>query len=273
MSGPTPAARGGSFNHRSEYHRAWSRLTPPVVPNAEVVTALTEQIADAGERTLLLGVTPQFAGIGGQLVAVDRNFSMVLNIWPGNNAARCAIVSDWQCMAFPADTFSACIGDGSLTALRSPDQHERLFAELGRVLRPAARFVCRLFAPPDVGETIAAVREATLSGGIRNFHAFKWRLAMALALEKADANVPVRDVFAAFNRMFGDRDELVRITGWNREHIDTIDFYEHSISAFSFASRRQLAEAASQTFSGVRFVPSGTYELAERCPLLVMQRR
>jgi hypothetical protein len=41
----------------------------------------------------------------------------------------------------------------------------------------------------------------------------------------------------------------------------------------SFPPRGILRELASKTFVGVHFVDAGTYELAERCPLLVMQRR
>jgi hypothetical protein len=73
--------------------------------------------------------------------------------------------------------------------------------------------------------------------------------------------------------MFPDRDRLVRDTGWSRPQIDAIEQYKDAASLLSFPPRDALAELASKSFAGVRFVDAGTYELADRCPLLVMQRR
>ena len=60
-------------NHWLEYHRAWSRLTPPLRPHAEVIAAVRQQIAGFPGRALLLGVTPELADVVSDLVAIDRN--------------------------------------------------------------------------------------------------------------------------------------------------------------------------------------------------------
>ena len=51
-------------DHRRDYHRAWSQMTPPLKPDLAVVDAVKKEIANYPGRTLLLGVTPQLADDG-----------------------------------------------------------------------------------------------------------------------------------------------------------------------------------------------------------------
>ncbi|MGD9922662.1 MAG: hypothetical protein AB7V13_14660 [Pseudorhodoplanes sp.] len=97
--------------------------------------------------------------------------------------------------------------------------------------------------------------------------------ATPLACESRDPNVPVQHILDTFNAMFPDRSDLVRRTGWQRGHIDTIDFYDGSTARYSFSSRDQLLDVVPAAhFTGPRFLPSGHYELAEGCPLLALRR-
>jgi hypothetical protein len=48
--------------------------------------------------------------------------------------------------------------------------------------------------------------------------------------------------------------------------------YAGSDANYSFASRRQFLEIVPAEFTNARFVDVGSYELAERCPLLVLER-
>jgi SAM-dependent methyltransferase len=261
-----------SMDHRKEYHRAWSQLTPPLRPHPEAVAAVSAQIGDRLGRTLLLGVTPELADISDDLVAIDRNHSMVQHVWPGNTASRRAIVGDWRNCHFVPASFSYCVGDTSFGALRFPDEVVSVCNHLSQILRPGGKFVCRVFLSPDVPESIEAVRDAAMAGAIRNFHAFKFRLAMALITERAQLRVGVDAIFNTFDLLFKDRDELTRATGWSRGQIDTIDFYRGSTEALNFPPRDRLLSVISTIFTDSRFVSSGTYELAERSPLLVAQK-
>src|SRR5262245_61545114 len=132
-------------NHWHTYHQAWSRLTPPLRPHPNVVTAVKEQIKRRPGRTILLGVTPELADVAPDLVAVDRNPAMVANIWPGNSAVRQAIVGDWRELSFSSNTFSLCVGDGSLNNLDHFVDLTKLFLELKRIMIPGGRLVCRLY--------------------------------------------------------------------------------------------------------------------------------
>jgi SAM-dependent methyltransferase len=258
-----------SKDHRQEYHRAWSVLTPPLRPHPEVVAAVAEQMRGRSGRALLLGVTPELVDLVPDLVALDRNFSMIANLWLGNTASRWAVVGDWRNPHFAPASFSTCIGDGSLCGLEFPDEIMLVLHELSRVLRSEGRFICRLFLPPETAESVSALKDEAMSGKIRNFHAFKFRLAMAIAAEGPRPRVAVDTILNAFNALFEDRSELVRISGWNRAQIDTIDYYQRSTVVFSFPTRDQLLSAARRTFRRAQFVPTGAYEMADRCPLLV----
>ena len=101
-------------NHWNEFHRAWSRLAPPLRPNHEVVAAVTEHVRDVPGRALLLGVTPELTHVGSQLIALDHNYAMVRNIWPGNSASRWAVVGNWLTPCFRPEFFAICVGDASL---------------------------------------------------------------------------------------------------------------------------------------------------------------
>lgn len=258
-------------NHRQVYHRAWSQLAPPLRPHPDVVATVKEQIRGLRGRTLLLGVTPELADIASDLVAVDRNFSMVTNIWPGNTAYRCAIVGDWRNANFVSGAFSLCIGDGSLCGLTYPNDIVVVFNELKRILEGNGRIVCRLYLSPDEAETIPTLYEEVLSGKIGNFHAFKMRLAMALAAQQSAPRICVESILEGFNSLFRNRTELSHATGWSRQQIDTIDFYRGSAVFFNLPTKDQLLSVISKICPSVRLVPSGNYEMSDRCPLLVAE--
>src|SRR5437016_2873767 len=139
-----------SRDHRTEYYRAWSQLTPPLRPHPEAVAAIRAQIRDRLGRTLLLGVTPELADISDDLVAMDRNHSMVQHVWPGNTVLRRAIVGDWRNCHFVPASFSCCVGDTSLGAIRFSDEVVTVCNQLSQILRPGGKFVCRVFLLPDV---------------------------------------------------------------------------------------------------------------------------
>ena len=263
---------GTRASHWTQHHRNWARLGPPLRPNAEVAAAARGLLSGRDERVLLLGVTPELADAGADLTAVDRNPEMIAKIWPGDAPNRRALVGDWLRLDFPDASFSAAIGDGSLNALGYPAGHLALHGELARVLRPGGRFVCRVFAAPEAGESLTALGEMALGGAIRGFNAFKWRLAMALVAESGDPNIAVIRILDAFDAMFADRDLLARATGWERGDIDTIDAYRGSAEIYSFPTRDQFLAIVPGIFAGARFAAAGAYELAERCPILVADK-
>jgi SAM-dependent methyltransferase len=266
------AAIGGrlSKSHWADYHRRWSRLGPPLRPNHEVVECLRDAVHDRRERVLLLGITPELADIGADLVGVDHSETMIANIWPGNTDRRRAVKGEWLALDFAPNYFSAVVGDGALNTLPYPGCHRSLYDQLLKVLRPGGRLAMRVFMAPPKAEPIAAVCEQAMKGAIRSFHAFKWRLAMAIVAEAGDPNIPVVRIRDVFDASLPDRARLARGAGWCAEDIDTIDVYRGSAEVYSFPTFEELRAAVPDSFTGLRLIPAGSYELAERCPVVAM---
>jgi hypothetical protein len=248
-------------------------LQEPESPRHEQVAwAVREQLAAVQGPILLLGASPTLSKIGFDVTAVDQSEAVVRARWPGNSPSHRAIIADWLQLPFPTCSFAACIGDGSTNSLPHPAGVRSFYESVSRVLRTGATFVGRVYLTPDAGESVAQVASAAWQGRCRSFVYFRFRLAMAIAAEQSQPSVPVRSIHAAFNSSFPDRDRLSNRSGWSRSEIDRIDLYGSSSEIYSFPTREQCLSAIPTTFANVRFVAAGNYELAERCPLLVMER-
>ena len=230
-------------------------------------------IGASTERVLLQGVTPELADVGMSLVAIDRSPAMVGAIWPGDTDRRRSVLGNWFALPFCARSFGAVMGDAGLSILEFPASQARIFEELARVLRPGARVAMRVFRRPEPRESVASLREDALAGRVGRFQAFKLRLAMAIVPDGPAPNLPVRRIREVFDREFPDRVALAKRTGWSLDDIATIHLYENSVEVYCFPTERQFASVVPPAFAPIRFVPVGTYELAERCPLLVTERR
>jgi SAM-dependent methyltransferase len=252
--------------------RKWARLRPPLRPNAEVADAVRAELAPLDGPTLLLGVTPELATIATPLIAVDRNPGMIACAWPGNGVGRNAVQGDWLAMPIAGGRIANAVGDGSFNTLAYPDGYVQLFDQLAKVLKPEGRIVARTFATPEEGETLDAVRAATMSGRIASLHAFKWRLAMAVVAQSGSANIRVTRIRDAFHALFPDQAALMAATGWAVDEIDTIEVYKDSVVSFSFPRLSELLAIVPAGFRHLRVLSAGSYELVERCPIVVMER-
>jgi hypothetical protein len=254
------------------FHRRWTRLKPPLRPDDQIVSAYRRATEGHDKNILLLGVTAELADLGEATVAVDISKKMIANAWPGDTAKRKAIHGNWLDMPLQTRIFTAAIGDGVLAGI-ALTEHATFFSQLARLLLPNARIALRLYETPEPGETIAQVRAQTMAGEIVGFHAFKWRLAMALAAEAKNPAVPVASIHQSFQRAFPDRTALSAATGWSLDDIEEIDAYNDKPMVYQFPTRRELLAHLPKNFANPRFVTSGNYELAERCPMLVADFR
>ena len=95
---------------------------------------------------------------------------------------------------------------------------------------------------------------------------------MALAGPEPDCGVAVGEIRRAIETLFPDRAAFSGATGWTQEEIATMDSYLNSDAVYSFATAARLAAEAGTVFAEVRLAPSGSYHLADRCPILVMEK-
>ena len=259
-------------SHWDKMYQGRPLQEPQSTRHAEVAAGVKQQLSGINGRVLLLSVSPTLSSIGFDITAVDRVEAVVRHRWPGNTPIRRAIVGDWLKLPFADGSFAACIGDGSMNALDSRNA-ALLYGSIARVLLSGGKFVCRVYLTPDIGETISMVARAPWQSPIRSFVYFKFRLGMAIAAESAQPNVPVKSIYDVFAVNFPDRDRLAAATGWDRSEIDRIELYKSSSDVYYFPTGRQVLSNVPGDFSNAHFVPVGTYELAERCPLLVMERK
>jgi hypothetical protein len=249
-------------------YRRHARLRPPLAPNEEVVAAITSSIAGHNAHVLMLGMTPLLLPAVQTAIVLEKDEKMIAEIWPGDTATAKAIKGDWFSVPPPPQPFTAIVGDGSLCFV-GLDNYLDLFAQLAKVLAPGGKLAIRVYETPAAGETLEDVRRQALAGKIAGFHAFKWRLAMAVVAKQACSALPVAKVHTAFEELFQDRTALSGATGWSLEDIAEIDAYHNSSAIYHFPTRHEILTAWPKSFALPQFIPSGTYELAERCPILI----
>jgi SAM-dependent methyltransferase len=235
-------------SHFDALYRLHRRLGPPLRPNGEVIAEYRRLVTGHGARVLLLGMTPGLADIGEEVEAVDKNPEAIARIWPGDTERRRAHRADWLALPFPARRFTAAVGDGALNSVGHLRDYSALFAELDRVLAPGAPFVTRVYATPSPCETMAAVAEA------------------------GSPDIEVGRIKIAFDRLFPDRAALAAAAQWEIEDVDTIDAYSGSSAVYSFPTLAEVRATVPASFGEMQLVHTGTYPLAERCPLLLLRK-
>ncbi|MBL8905190.1 MAG: class I SAM-dependent methyltransferase [Rhizobiales bacterium] len=263
MSGPS--------DHWQTYHRRWSGLEAPLRPNSEIRARIVDLVGSGSDRVLLLGVTPELALSFENVVAVDKSAAMIANIWPGDGAKRRAIQADWLELDGSLGRFTAAIGDGSGNVLSHPGEIRQLLLTVREHLEPGGRFVCRLYARPEKPWSWQELLDEAAGRATVNFHAFKWKIAMRIAAD-GGAAVPVTRIHEQFERHFPDREKLAAVTGWDRSVIDMIDTYRGSSAVYCFPTRAEFLDCLPSGFRGIGFHPSGTYDLAEDCPIFACEK-
>lgn len=255
--------------HWQTFAERWNRLGSPLRPCAEDMENFRIALGDTPGHCLLLGVTPELANLSAHLTALDNSADMIRALWPQD---KLVILGDWLDMPFENGSFDNVIGDGCPVLLSWPLQYEQLFAQVSRVLKPGGKFLLRAFVGAETEESAEQICRDALTGKMRSFHAFKWRLSMALAATSPDYTFCIADTLATFDRLLPDRERLAAASGWRMGEIETIDFYRGSTARYSYPPLSQLRKTIPLELKENEPL-YGSYELAERCPLLVLESR
>lgn len=268
--------------HWQSFARAWSWIGPPLRPGEEDLAILISSIQSffSGKqdgprhRFLLLGVTPEIATMHlpsmTHLTAVDRDEGMIGEVWPGNTPDRVAVRADWLHMPFPNAMFDFVIGDGVLTPLGFPYNYQSLSEELYRCMKPGGLLALRVFCRPDAEETVADIFSRVQKKQIRSFDAFKWRLLMSIQGANTARGVSLGEAWDTWNANVPDPEAFALSSDWSTEKVRVIDHYRNSTIRYSFPSIAEVHTAFAPCFEQVSCV-IGHYELAERCPHLLLR--
>lgn len=258
----------------------WSRVGPPLRPSPEDVAVAREALDDwraASGRDdptlLLLGVTPELCALAtgwrSRVVAVDRSVDMIRSVWPGRLRPRDeALCADWLRLPLAGESVDLVLSDGCLSTLPYPRGYAAVCAELLRVLREGGRCVARCFVLPEKPERLEDVLADLGAGRTRGFHAFKWRLAMALHRDPEEG-VCVDDVWRVWDTA-GREAYAARAAHrrWAPDVVATIEAYRGLSVRLCFPTPERILDAVGGHLRLLdREVPG--YELGDRCPTLV----
>lgn len=258
----------------------WNAYGPPLRPSPPDIAAMERSVrmwhegaAVRAPRVLLLGVTPEIAGMawpaGTDLVAIDRSDAMIRHVWPGDVAGRrIALRADWFDHDYGRNDI--VIGDGVFAIMRYPDDYRSIVGKIAGSLRRGGLFITRPFLQAPRREAPADVLRDLTEGRIGGIHAFKFRLAMALQSRTEDG-VRQGDVFNAARDTGIDCDTLAARTGWSELEIDTLRIYRDKDARLSFPGAGEMASLMAGEFTTVGEARMD-YEMGERCPVMTYQR-
>jgi hypothetical protein len=265
--------------HWNSIARSWDLYSSPLRPCAEDVAtflrfagAYSQTPPHAALAALVLGVTPEIATMswpeGTVVTAVDRSREMIDAVWPGDIAGvRRAYCEDWFLLRRPEPPYDIVIGDGIINTLGYPGEMRRLLARLRMLARPGALVILRSFVRPGVPETVAALIEAAQVGEAGNFHAFKFRLAMALQ-SSPEEGVALDDVWRSWNRIETAVEGLASKCGWQPDVVRTIDLFRGKQVRLSFPTADELVATLEPEGISLLDLYIPGYEMGERCPIM-----
>jgi hypothetical protein len=260
----------------------WDDWGPPLRPCAEDLRIMLEMVSDWHReartekvRVFVCGVTPEIVTMPWpfpiELIGMDQAESMVRLVWPGDlPAVRQGVVGNWLESGLPTGSQDLVVGDGGFGFFGYPDAQRALLAEIRRVLSPSGLFVYRHYAQIENPESLGEVLEAARSGQVGNFHAFKWRLAMALQEDSANG-VRQRDIWTAWTQAAIDPTRLPQ-PGWSERSVGTIDLYREKQARLYFPTVREFTSLLEEQYSEIEVEYPG-YELGARCPTISARPR
>ena len=274
---------GDGQEHWIRAARSWALRDSPLRPSREDIHLYQRCLQRWREASrhgplsaLLLGVTPEIAAMswpaGAVLLAADLSRAMIGGLWPGAGAApgHAAVCARWQALPLADGSQDLIIGDGCFSALVG-DDYPAMAQSLRRVVRPRGQVLMRFFVRPDERETPARVFSDLHAGWIGSFHAFKWRLAMALH-PSLDAGVRLGAIWDAWNAAVSSPAELARSRGWPLPVVLTIDDFRGGAGRYTFPTLSEVRAVMAEGFEEVSCDFPG-YELGERCPVMAFRPR
>jgi len=226
-------------------------------------------------RTLLLGVTPELAGLSWPantyLLAIEKSRQMIDMVWPGNISRRRRVIQgDWFQAKIKNNSMDLIVGDGFLTGFTYPVQYSQIAKIVSRWLKKDGLFIARLFVRTKKREMIRHIMADLKANQIRQFDALKWRLAMALQ-QSTSSGVVLDQIYREWTRIEKEIPALTNYAGWPRPTVDTIKLYENRKNFYTFPTVEELNAAFLPHLKMVSMtVPN--YELARHCPTFVYRK-
>ena len=273
---------GGAERGRKHWNsiaQCWHLYSSPLRPCGEDLAVFRELVdahgpapLDGGRAALILGVTPEIATMawpaGTVVTGFDRSPEMIEHVWPGDQPGRRqAICANWFDLPRPAKDYDLVFADGSVNTIGFPGDLQRLLAHLTRIVRPGALLVTRTFTRPFRKEQIAELEQAARAGRAGSFHAFKFRLAMALQ-ERAEDGVSLHDIWALWQHLDSEIEGLSARNGWAPDVVGTIALFRDKQVRLTYPSREEFIDTLQGAELKLLESRMPGYEMGDRCPIM-----
>jgi hypothetical protein len=258
----------------------WRAVATPLRPSdsdaayvQQIITNLGTSLADM--RVLLLGVTPELAGLNypphARLLAVDFSAEMLAALWvPVRGGSSIAIRGRWETLPIAPGSIDLVLADASFCALPDVQSMRHVLATVAEAMRPRAWLCGRSFVAPAKPERLADIVSEMRAGRVGSVHAAKWRIAMALQ-GGSERGVALADVWGVFQGA-GELCALGVLNRWSEASIRTLDVYRGVSSRLCFPTLELTRRLFGTHFDEIDCrVPH--YELGERCPMFLLRRR
>jgi len=261
--------------------REWDRFMTPLRPHADdtAVVARTATRLAAGRTGLeavMLGVTAETATCAWppatRLRAFDSSPDVIARLWPAERtpAGASAEVADWSAMPVETGAIDLVAADGALGCPPWPEEAAAVVAEVRRVLRPGGRFVARTSLRPERSETLEEILDDLEAGRIGGPFALKQRVAAALHTDGL-AGMSMRAMWELWQELFPDQKAVAERFGWPFMAFTMPHDYRPDIRLV-YPTLAELRALLAPHFRELECL-YGSYELAERCPTLVLEPR
>lgn len=269
-------------DHWNKHAQQWQWIASPLRPAPADIQLLGAELRRwyaahpvPSPQAVLLGVTPEIALMdwppGTRLVAIDHNAAMIRSVWPGAQAGHAALCAEWSDPPLPPASQHIVVGDGCFCTLATRDEYGATVRAVRRILHGDGILLIRFFIRPDVAEPVGRVFDDLLNARIGNFHAFKWRLAMALH-GSLDQGVKLADIWDAWHAAVAEPADLALRLNWPLPAVLTIDAYRRVATRYTFPTLAEARAAFIDAFEETAcWFPD--YELGERCPTLAFRPR
>jgi len=247
------------------YSTYWDHLPPPMRPTPSIIDVMTSNSTPG--HVLLLGVTPEIHAAFDHVTAIDRDSSMIANVWPGNTDNKQVQQGSWTEMDWPEATFDTIIGDCAIPLLTDVDSIAAFQTRCLHWLKPGGSFVHRLMQRPETAVTRHDIARELSGPATINFHAMRWRMQQCIA---ADNNgvAPAMKVRELFESLVPDRDALCDITGWKRIDVDSIDLYKGNTNRIFFGSQQQWRNTIPANAVDIRWTYVFDHDISEDFPVM-----
>ncbi len=283
MAGASVTAQSAAANVRRDHFVSlignWSNLGPPLRPS-RFDSALVQregQALPARGRVVVLGLTPETVTCawpgGTELIALDHSPAMLKALWPQSGAPERSrvLLANWLAMPLADGVADLVCADGCHTQVTFPFGFGVLAGEVHRVLKPAGRLLARVFVRPQEPESMQDIADALVAGRIGSVNALKLRLLAALHGLQGHGT-RMGDAWSAWKELPVPPQVTLNAPGWTGPELAGIEGYRGLDTRYYLPTLAELRSVQAEQFDEVA-CHVGDYELAERCPTLIWQRK